>query len=446
MDKINTFGRIFKSVAFTLVCTSVSLMADVTIALPVGIAADATRVLVTGPACNDPMHPRGVYDITSGAPVLFQPLPFEPGCTENYIAIAPGFGGFTAGDVFVTSGNNIFKITGGALPPPAPFATVGASGTHSGISFDGVGTFGFNMIVSGENGHLFLIDHTGTLTKDIVPTLAAGSGVQLESPRVAPLTFGPFGGYLWATGEASSALYAISPLDSSTVKLPATFPGGPESLTFLPSSVCSVKVGGVAQSFFDALIFANTVKSFDVTAFANKALVNEEYSGLIDFIGTDGNLVLPRFQSGLGVQEGTAIVTARTDTPSCPLPLGCTLTQGGYKNHFNSKLLNLPTGGLTLGTVFYTNTQLNQILQNNAVGGNGLISLAHQLITAELNIFYGAMPPAQVSTAIVEANQLIGSRVIPPLGTGFLSPSTTSALETILDNFNNGLSGPPHCN
>jgi len=123
---------------------------------------------------------------------------------------------------------------------------------------------------------------------------------------------------------------------------------------------------------------------------------------------------------------------------------GCTLTQGGYKNNFNSKLLNSP--GFILGTRFYTPSELNQIIQNNAVKGNGLTSLAHQLITAKLNIFYGAVPPATVLNAITAADALIGSLIVPPLaGAGFLSPDQTSALTTTLDNFNNGLIGPPHC-
>ena len=122
---------------------------------------------------------------------------------------------------------------------------------------------------------------------------------------------------------------------------------------------------------------------------------------------------------------------------------GCTLTQGGYKNHFNSKLLNSP--GFVLGTKFYSATQLNQILQNNSVRGNGLISLSHQLITAKLNIFYGASAPQSVVTAIVAADALIGALVVPPIGSGYLAPASTSALTKTLDNFNNGLIGPGHC-
>jgi hypothetical protein len=35
--------------------------------------------------------------------------------------------------------------------------------------------------------------------------------------------------------------------------------------------------------------------------------------------------------------------------------------------------------------------------------------------------------------------------VVPPIGSGFLSPGSTNQLTNDLDRFNNGLSGTPHC-
>jgi hypothetical protein len=130
--------------------------------------------------------------------------------------------------------------------------------------------------------------------------------------------------------------------------------------------------------------------------------------------------------------------------------MGCTLTQGGYKNHFNSKVT-----ALTIGGVLYSLANVNDILANNAVKGNGLISLAHQLVTAKLNVFYNAgAAPAAVLQAIASADALIatlqigGVKAVPPVGTGYLSPAQTSTLTGILDQYNNGLAagGPRHCN
>jgi hypothetical protein len=130
--------------------------------------------------------------------------------------------------------------------------------------------------------------------------------------------------------------------------------------------------------------------------------------------------------------------------PSDPPPAGgCTLTQGGYKNRFNSKLL--AAGSMMIGANMYEAAQVNQMIQLNAVQGNGLTSLVHQLITAKLNWFYGATPPQLVSDAITAADALIGTKVPAPIGAGYLTPSSTSALTVILDNYNNGRLGPQHC-
>jgi hypothetical protein len=118
----------------------------------------------------------------------------------------------------------------------------------------------------------------------------------------------------------------------------------------------------------------------------------------------------------------------------------CTYTQGWWKNH----QAEWPVESLTLGTVTYTKAQLLQILVGWAVRGNGLISLAHQLIAAKLNIADGANP-AEVATAVAEADALIGALVVPPVGTASLAPSMTSALTQALDDYSNGLSGPGHC-
>jgi len=126
---------------------------------------------------------------------------------------------------------------------------------------------------------------------------------------------------------------------------------------------------------------------------------------------------------------------------------GCTLTQGYWKTHGPSPTGNnsneWPVTSLQLGTVSYTAEQLQSILDQEVVG-NGLIELAHQLIAAKLNIAAGASDSA-VAGAIADADALIGGLVVPPVGTGYLPPSTTSGLTKILDDFNSGVIGPGHC-
>ena len=75
---------------------------------------------------------------------------------------------------------------------------------------------------------------------------------------------------------------------------------------------------------------------------------------------------------------------------------------------------------MLLGTVAYTKPQLLSIFNQPAVG-NGLISMAHQLITTRLNICNGSNP-TNVLAALTTADALIGrldplwSRVVAARG------------------------------
>lgn len=118
-------------------------------------------------------------------------------------------------------------------------------------------------------------------------------------------------------------------------------------------------------------------------------------------------------------------VFASTTNPEC--------TQGFWQNHPD----NWPAGCLpmTIGTVAYTKAQLLAIYAE-PVSGNGLISLAHQLTAVKLNIASGAIAPAMTLAAVAAADAMIGNLVVPPIGSGFLSPATTSNLNDILEAFN----------
>lgn len=117
----------------------------------------------------------------------------------------------------------------------------------------------------------------------------------------------------------------------------------------------------------------------------------------------------------------------------------CTFTIGYWKTHPEA----WPVTSLTLGTVSYTQAELLSIL-NTPSGGNGLIILAHQLIAAKLNIANGA-DPSFISGVIASGDATIGSLVVPPVGSDFLAPSSTSADAHSLDDWNNGITGPGHC-
>jgi hypothetical protein len=126
---------------------------------------------------------------------------------------------------------------------------------------------------------------------------------------------------------------------------------------------------------------------------------------------------------------------------------GCTYTQGFWKTHGPVPVGNndneWPVTSLSLGTTNYTDLQLLSIL-NTPPQGNGLISLAHQLIAAKLNVANGA-DDTDIASTIAAADALVDGLVIPPVGSGSLSPSVTSGLTDALDDYNSGNTGPGHC-
>jgi hypothetical protein len=132
---------------------------------------------------------------------------------------------------------------------------------------------------------------------------------------------------------------------------------------------------------------------------------------------------------------------------------GCTFTQGYWKTHgpdacrtgnnANEWPASVQANGLTLGTVSYTADELCSVF-NTPAGGNGLLTLAHQLIAAKINIANGADPSA-IQSAIDSADALIGALVVPPVGSGLLAPGVTATLTGELTDYNEGTTGPGHC-
>lgn len=117
----------------------------------------------------------------------------------------------------------------------------------------------------------------------------------------------------------------------------------------------------------------------------------------------------------------------------------CTFTQGYWKNHPD----RWPVASLMLGSVTYNKAQLIAIL-NQPPRGNGLVILARQLIAAKLNVANGASASA-ISDKLTQADQLIGSQMIPPVGNDSLDPDDTSSLADMLAMYNEGGIGPGHC-
>jgi hypothetical protein len=135
----------------------------------------------------------------------------------------------------------------------------------------------------------------------------------------------------------------------------------------------------------------------------------------------------------------TATPTATPTPTPTGTPVGCVFGQGYWKNHPEA----WPVTELQLGNVSYDQQQLLDIL-HQPVRGNGLVSLAHHLIAAKLNIANGA-DPSCIQQTIADADALIGDLVVPPVGDGYLAPRDVEALKDMLEDYNEGRLCAPSC-
>src|SRR5262249_20069204 len=171
---------------------------------PTGVTASPDLLLVT-PYCE-----RRVISLDcAGAATVYATLPGFGSCREKYLSIAPAVSagaGFTPRDVFAIEGATIFKVTPGNATLFAVLPGCIAS-DHNGITFDHVGTYGFDMITTCNEGQVFRVHGDGTATRIAGPF---GPNAAIEGPGVAPLTFGPtYGGRIWVADENNNAIHMV---------------------------------------------------------------------------------------------------------------------------------------------------------------------------------------------------------------------------------------------
>ncbi len=96
-----------------------------------------------------------------------------------------------------------------------------------------------------------------------------------------------------------------------------------------------------------------------------------------------------------------------------------------------------------IGGVDYDQAELLDILGTSPKGDMSYI-LGHQLIAARLNVAAGASVPELIAVALDDAEDWL---VANPLGSKPKKgdKSDGADLESLLDQYNNGLQGPPHC-
>ena len=363
-------------------------------------------------------------------------------CIEKYIDIAPKQAipaGFTVKDVFITEGQNIYKFTYPA-GPISFFAQVGCPfSTHSSITFDKVGTFGNNMIVTCENGPVWTIDGSGNVTF-VGSFTDATHDTHPEGPAVAPLAFGPglpvdLAGKVLVADEFLQVVDAMDNLGNVTYNAftwPPSLGKGSENVSGVPQIPCTFgcQAQGPGKFFqnvenFDSIIF---YAPGDFASIIGDVIVTTEAEPPDTTAGTlrvHFNPVTHLYDTSVfdatfnfSINEGARFVDCDVATPTptptstatftptptatftpTPTPTStpsgvCPLTQGYWKNHPNA----WPVNSLMLGSQTYTKAELLNIL-NTPVGGDASLNLAHQLIAAKLNIAAGSDPTPVSSTS-----------------------------------------------
>ena len=312
--KITLRTKIYLTIVLLLALTGVFYASNPTfftsVPFATGVAASRSDLLVSE-YCTENIDTVAC----DGTVSLFATIPGFGSCREKYLTIAPSqsaAAGFTPRDVFVTEGATVFKIHNGTV---TLFTTIaGCIATdHNGITFDHFGTFGFDMIVTCQEGDVFKIDGAGTVTP------IASTGGMIEGAAVAPPGFGPHGGEIWVADEGASAVHAIK--NDGTVTLNILSHVAAEGVFVIPAVPCTFCSGG---AFFQALQDVGQVWQYplsDFTGLGGKVLVTSESGGtgadtsLVTFNGT--NYVQSSFGPRVpGVNEGSSFVDCDVPTPT----------------------------------------------------------------------------------------------------------------------------------
>ncbi len=141
-----------------------------------------------------------------------------------------------------------------------------------------------------------------------------------------------------------------------------------------------------------------------------------------------------------------------TVTANVVCEFGCTLTQGYWKTHsefgkapYDDNWANLQSGAST--PFFLSGQTYYQVFWTPPAGGNVYYILAHQWIAAELNVLNGASIPADVLAAWTDAKVKFFAVYTPKQAAGLkgAAKSKWQGIASLLDGYNNGLTGPGHC-
>ncbi len=271
---------------------------------PSGVAATPDRLFATE-YCGDHTHVLSIDP--AGNNTIFATLPGTGGgCLEKYIAISPGLGGFAPNYIYVTQGTSIIEVSadGSSVRVFATIPTLPPASAN-GITFDHIGAFNYNMVITGFDGSVYTVDSNGN------SKLLANVGTHVEGPAVAPSNFAPYAGQIMVGAEDANTVFAISP--SGSVSSVGAWVGA-EMVDFVPSQTCEYSSTGAA---YFSVVFPDTNGNKGITKFPSSdfsglndsAIVTSEKQAGIGLFTSDGSSIsVGTFQGDMGDQEGAGFV------------------------------------------------------------------------------------------------------------------------------------------
>jgi hypothetical protein len=369
-------------------------------------------------------------------------IPTAAGVTaENAIAIVPwnAGSGFLFGDKYATgvsptqpANDAVFK--NGSQTPFVDGISATSSHHQSGLSFDEVGTFNGEMIVTGDST-IYLYNAGGAL----VASYTGPAGYVLQAAAVAPRSYPNYPGYLFVTAMPAANIDNSNPIGNgiiltvapgapsgSAAVLFATTTGLPylESIHFITPDTLSCSIGGF--SYFasgyatgtqintvstNGAILAWTPAQLSVAGAVGHYLVqNEEFAGAQPgAIFMDAGLPTEKLFSDTTGPGNTGYQLEDTAIVQCQPARGCPATQGFWHqaNHWpkasgtaDGVTWDAPAKTLTIGVYTYTPNQILQLLPSGSLHTGGVENNLSQFIAAALNLIAGAQHTATIDGII----------------------------------------------
>ncbi|HEV8124302.1 MAG TPA: hypothetical protein VGP80_08675 [Gemmatimonadales bacterium] len=254
------------------------------------------------------------------------------------------------------------------------------------------------------------------------------------SSPTGPMPVGENGRPQFATGGPTAGVVDTGEFEVCKHGTSATFTysvsGGPVQSVTLADGGCAVLAN--TETLGAGTIAVTATESADPTVVLDSIVAT--INSIRDPVGVRGAPITgtDTYSGTFNGDRGTLVEFYNSPVPPPPPP-SCTFTVGYWKNH-----TTVWPAPYSPGATFYTSGKTWLQVLNTPTQGNAYYILAYQFIAATLNGTGSA--PANVQQAMVDA----GAYFANPAGSS-LTRAQLIAMGTLLDNYNNGLLGTPHC-